>query len=268
MNALPPHTPPAAGTGFDVDADVAALKSAPKQETAAPEPDPGAPPEGAPTPDAPPTGAPGGNPGTGDADPEAGGDGGNAKASAKEFIEAYDMLQCWSFAAFSGGMKPEEFQLPAFAKTRAAHHLAKGLEKMGSPELPWWLGLLIALAPPAGINFMTAKAHREAKEANEARAANAAKHARSPGDPIPPTTITRPDGTEIRMRPVAQQERTAPPPAAPRSSTAPMPPCGVCGNPVKNRKRKYCSTHCGGVASGRKNQERAARNKPTTIAQP
>lgn len=260
--ALPPHTPLATeANGFDVDADVAALKAAPKQEFQQQEPEP--------TNDPPPNPDP--KPGDGPDAPPAGEGGGpagpDAKASAKEFIEAYDMLQCWSFSMFSKGMKPEEFALPAFAKDRAAHHLAKGLEKMGNPELPWWVGLLIALAPPAGINFMSAKAHREAMEAREQQA----QHRPPPGpgagprphsyrppppppppapfEPVPPTSITRPDGSEVPMQPTIRVVKPA---------DTSMPLCQECGiNHVRNRRKKYCSQQCAGKATARINQQRA-----------
>lgn len=270
--ALPPHTP-STTTGFDADADVASLKATPKQDYSgqwdkAPEPPPAGPE------------APGGASGGPDATGTDGSDGAapdaapNAKESAKEFIEVYDILQSYGFSFYSQGMEPQKFKLPTYAKDRAAHHLAKGLEKMGTPELPWWVGLLIALAPPAGINYMTAREYRRAQEekAKSTADSNAAK-ARQ-GQPVEPTTITRQDGTVISMHPVPHSGGTTPPPMPgpgpnpPRNKT-PMPLCQQCGtNPVRTRSKKYCSQHCAGVASATRNRQRAAekKNQPTPAA--
>lgn len=240
--ALPSHTgaPPA---GFDVDADVDALRSTPKEEyqTTEPEPEPAKtqPPGG----DGPATDPPPGGEG-GEGDPP----GGNAKDSAREFIEVYDTLQSYGFSFYSLGMPAEKFQLPKFAKDRAVHHLAKGLEKMGSPEVPWWVGLLIALAPPAGINFMAAKAYREEGERRE----QASRPHRNPNmQVVHPTTIIHPDGREEPAPP----PRHEPPPPPPRNPAAPMPPCAHCGQPVKHRKKKYCSQSCSGKARAKFYQE-------------
>jgi hypothetical protein len=250
--ALPPHVEEP--KGFDVAADVAALKSAPKQDyseqwkqTEEPKkPEPAASGAGA-TPEGEPPPAPGN------------------QESAKEFIEAYDTVQSYSFSIYSEGLKPEKFQLPEFAKTRAAHHLAKGLEAMGSPELPWWLGLLIALAPPSFTNYMTAKAYRQSAEEAAARNAEQAKR----GQPVHPTSITRRDGTVVPMspppppsEPVTFQEPTvaAQSPAAPRKQNPNMPLCQECGIVhVASKKRKYCSKSCAGKATSKKNREKSAQ---------
>lgn len=261
---LPPHTE-ATATGFDPDADVAALKATPKEPTQ-PEPDP------APTADPPPAGQGGAGPTPeGGATPEGGGDGptGNdAKASAKEFIEVYDILQSYGFSMYSQGMDPQKFQLPPYAKDRAAHHLAKGLEQMGTPELPWWVGLLIALAPPAGINFMTAKAHREAAErkAEEAATRNAQRQQR--GEVLHPDSVIHPNGQE---EPIRRASRTnTPPPPSVRTiykDRAPMPPCQVCGAPCKSRNKKYCSKSCSGKARAKDRQQPSTTTTPQPPAQ-
>ena len=268
ITALPPHIPPpATGQGFDADADVAALKATPKQDFSAqwekaPDPTPAAGPD-----------APGGAAGG----PDIPGGGGpetppeppqNAKESAKEFIEVYDILQSYGFSFYSQGMDPKPFQLPSYAKDRAIHHLAKGLEKMGTPELPWWVGLLIALAPPAGINFMTAREYRRAQTEKMANEAAANERKARQGQPVHPSSITRADGTVVKMQVVPPSDEAAPAPAAPRNR-APMPLCQQCGtNPVKGRTKKYCSQHCAGLASGARNRQRAAdkKNKPTPAA--
>jgi hypothetical protein len=234
--ALPPHTEQKPG-GFDVDADVSALSGTPKEQYEAPEQEP--------EPEAPKTEAPGGEQ-PGAQQPEGGGEGEgapgvSAKESAREFLEVYDTLQSYGFHFYSlQGMPAEKFQLPKFAKDRAVHHLAKGLEKMGSPEVPWWIGLLIALAPPAGINFMAAKAYRDEGERQEAAARQ--ERDRSNMHVVHPTTIIHPDGSE---RPAPAQRPVHK--AAPRN-TAPMPHCAQCGQPVKHRKGKYCSQSCSGKA--------------------
>lgn len=263
--ALPPHVPPAStGQGFDADADVAALKATPKQDFSAQwEKAPDAPPAAGPETPGGATGAPdipgGGGP---DAPPEPPQ---NAKESAKEFIEVYDILQSYGFSFYSQGMDPKPFQLPTYAKDRAIHHLAKGLEKMGTPELPWWVGLLIALAPPAGINFMTAREYRRAQAEKMAADAAAKERKAHPGQPMNPSSITRADGTVVKMEVVPPGAAGAPPPpAAPAAqrSRAPMPLCQQCDtNPVKGRTKKYCSQHCAGLASGERNRQRAADKK-------
>lgn len=242
--ALPPHTP-AEPTGFDVDADVASLTATPKEQYESPQPEP----EPEPTPDPKAAeGAAGGEQAGGGGEGPAGAD---AKASAREFLEVYDTLQSYGFSFYSQGMPAEKFQLPQFAKDRAIHHLAKGLEKMGSPELPWWVGLLIALAPPAGINFMAAKAYREQAEQQEAEAQRRANMR-----VVHPTSIIHPDGREEHMPPPPQTAREA---TRPRPTTAvPMPPCAHCGQPVKGRKKKYCSQSCSGKARAKHYQD----NKP------
>lgn len=224
--ALPPHTEPEA-TGFDADADVTALKATPKEEYQAdPEPEPE--PEPQPATNPPPADGPA-------PEPEAGGGegpaGGNNVASAREFLEVYDTLQSYAFSFYSQGLPAENFALPKFAKDRAVHHLAKGLEKMGSPELPWWVGLLIALAPPAGINFMAAKAHREQAER---QAEEEARRRRNSMHVVHPTSIIHPDGTE-----------TASPPPRPTYKRRQGQPCEVCGTPCRPGK-KYCSKSCSG----------------------
>lgn len=257
MELLPPATdttasaPPAepAGNAFDVDADVASLRSTSKQDYRSSWQEPEPPPE---TKDTPPAGSPTPAP---EAPPEPED---RAKASAREFMEVYDTLQAQGFAIYSDGMKAEKFALDKFAKDRAIHHLAKGLEKMGSPELPWWAGLLVVLTPPSLVNYLTARESRAAAAAkksaeNRKRSAN--------GEPLSPDTITDRNGMHVVPKP----ERTGPsaaateaaPTAAPPRATGPMPLCQECGiNPVKSRKRKYCSQHCAGVATTKKNAEK------------
>lgn len=247
--ALPPHVPSTEATGFDADADVNALKATPKEEYVQPEAqDTTEPP---PAPETPPTDGPKteGEGGAGDGAPS-----GNATASAREFLEVYDTLQSYGFSFYSQGMPAEKFQLPKFAKDRAVHHLAKGLEKMGTPELPWWVGLLIALAPPAGINFMAAREHRRATEAQAQQEARR----RSNMHVVHPTTIIHPDGTETKA--------PKPPPPAPRQAHQRKqgPPCIVCGTTCRPGK-KYCSKSCSGKGAAMQRQAQAA---PTTTEAP
>jgi hypothetical protein len=251
--ARPPHTEPAAA-GFDVDADVAALSSTPKEQYEAPDPEPEAAKTEAPGADAPGGDAPpAGEGGAGDAP------GGNAKDSAREFLEVYDTLQSYGFSFYSQGMPAEKFQLPKFAKDRAVHHLAKGLEKMGSPEVPWWVGLLIALAPPAGINFMAAKAYREEGERQEtARQQRESRNMHV----VHPTTIIHPDGSEQAAPPPPPPPPRQPAPQRP-TTAVPMPPCAHCGEPVKHRKKKYCSQSCSGKARAQFYQEQKNQPQPS-----
>lgn len=230
-------------TGFDPDADVAALKATPKEPTQ-PDPEPAPEPEPAPTPepDGPTPSPEGGGDGPGD--------GNNAKASAREFIEVYDIMQSYGFAFYSDGMDPAKFSLPSYAKDRAVHHLAKGLEKMGSPELPWWVGLLIALAPPAGINFMTAKAHRQAAEVKKQEAAKRNSQRARNGDVLHPDSVIHRNGTEQPLRPVAVVKEPDEPAEVHTMHIhyRDMPPCEVCGTPVKRKGKRYCSKSCSGKA--------------------
>lgn len=250
--ALPPHVPSTEATGFDADADVNALKATPKEDYGTaddPEPEPA--PKAEPTADGPtPEGDAGGEGGAGDGPTSR-----NATASAREFLEVYDTLQSYGFSFYSQGMPAEKFQLPQFAKDRAVHHLAKGLEKMGTPELPWWVGLLIALAPPAGINFMAAREHRRA---TEAQAQQEARRQRSNMHVVHPTTIIHPDGTESKAPP--------PPPPAPRQAYQRKQgqPCIVCGTTCRPGK-KYCSKSCSGKGAA---MQRQAQATPTTTEAP
>lgn len=257
----PATTAPATdGQGFDVDADVAELRGKQKQDysdswtdaepaaEAKPGPDAGAA-DQAPQAEAPP-------------DPAD-----KSKAAAREFIEAYDTLQAQGFAAYSDGMKAEKFQLEHFPKERAIHHLARGLEKMGNPELPWWAGLGIALVPAGYLNYLVAREHRLAKEAERA-AAN--KRRAANGEPLSPDSIRDRNGATVPPKteqPAPAGGGAPPAPASPARAKGPMPLCQECGvNPVKSRKRKYCSTHCAGVATTKLNVQRLAAAKNPTPA--
>ena len=245
--ALPPHVEPT--SGFDADADVAKLKAAPKQDYSndwtVEEPPIPEQPKG--------EKEPGATPG-GDAPPEA-----SNTDAAKEFVEFYDMMQAYSFSFYSNGLKPEAFELPKFAKDRAAHLLAKGLQLMGSPELPWWLGLTIALTPPSLANYFVAKENR----ANTAQS-NREKAKR--GEPLHPSNITRKDGSPVPFTPppdpapVNAPAAPAQAPAAPRKQNPNMPLCQVCGvNHVKSTKKKYCSKSCAGKGSSMIQAKRKAQ---------
>jgi hypothetical protein len=254
MEALPPHTE--APKGYDAAADAAEMDAAPLQDytsewtkakseaepTPEPEPKPGDEPKGE---------------GTDEPRPDA-------EASAREFIECYDILQAYGFHFYSRGKPHEDFALPKFAKDRATHHLAKGLTKMGSPEVPWWLGLLIALVPPGFMNWMAAKEYRQAQADKATAAANAERQRK--GQAQGPDTITLKDGTVVPMEEVRrkQAEASPPPPAPP---TAPKPTkdhgtCEVCGGPLKHKGRHTCSQECSGKRTARMRKE-AKEAKPT-----
>jgi len=209
-------------------------------------------PKAEPKADAPPTG-------TGDG-PKAegtgtGGEATDGKESAKEFIEAYNTMQAGGFALLAGDLEAfNKFLLPTDIKARAAHHLAKGLGKMGNPEVPWWAGLLIALSLPTALNYFAAMEHRKARQkAKEKARPTAQPHAartaeRAGGPPRPPApavTVLDRDGNEIRtMRP-----RTP--------GGGPKPPCAQCGQPVRKTGRKYCSQRCAGLAVSAKRRNAA-----------
>lgn len=163
------------------------------------------------------------------------------KASAKEFIDLYDLSQSYGFHFYSGGADQKQFALDAFPKERAVHHLAKGLEKMGGVEVPWYLGLILALAPAAFANYLTAVQYRRAQaDAKE----NAERQKRS--EPVHPSSITMPTGEVV------------PAPQAKRSASGPMPQCSECGTAVKNRRNVTCGQSC---AAKRTNRLRADKNK-------
>lgn len=235
---LPPHTPSGseATEAFNMDTFAQALTDHPKEDTSAqweavqPEPTPGPTPTGAPKSDGPKADA-----------------SGNAEASAREFIECYDILQSWSFSLYSQGMPPEMFQLAAFPKDRAIHHLAKGLEKMGTPELPWWVGLVLALAPPGFMNYMAAKEYRAAQE--HAAAANRNAQRAQQQRPVSPDSITIPGGEEVKVPP-------PPPTTQPKNPRmrAVKGTCEECGGPVYNTGRKYCGQSCSAKALNRRNK--------------
>lgn len=185
-------------------------------------------------------------------------DGTDNKESAKEFIEAYNTLQAGGFAMLAGDINAfGKFLLPAEIKARAAHHLSKGLGKMGNPEVPWWVGLLIALSMPTVLNYFAAMEHRKAKQDEKAqrrdqyRAAHTAARAGAPPPP-PAVTVLDRDGNQIpTMRPRAPQR-------------GPKPPCAQCGNPVRRTGRKYCSQRCAGLAVSAK--RRNASDPPASPA--
>lgn len=259
--ALPPATPaaaPEATSLVNADTFADALRSTPMEDYRAPEPEPPkveAPkPVDTPTGEGPKTDAPG-------TDGPAPGPEKRNVESAREIIEGYDLLQSYGFSAVSDGMKPEQFVLDKFPKERAVHHLAKGLEKMGSPEVPWWVGLAIALAIPAFINYRIAMAHRKDRAAertaqNRQRAAN--------GEPLRPDTITDREGNVVKPPPppppAPAAARTAPVevlhPATPRKTYG---PCEVCGNPVHRKTARYCGKSCSGKALNQRLRAKAAQ---------
>lgn len=261
---LPPHTEAgtaATDTGtLNLDAFAQALAATPMEDYSKPEvPEQPQQPQPKPAPEAPPTDAPKGE-GGGAAGPAPEPEKRNVE-SARELIEGYDLLQAWGFSTLSDGMAPDKFALDKFPKERAVHHLAKGLEKMGSPEVPWWFGLVLALAIPAFINYRTAIGFRKAKAQERAQRNRSAA---GTGQPLHPDSITDRNGQRVDVPP-------PPPPAATPASTAPPPgdnsphtvlqhpaarmrpvknygPCEVCGNPVHRPKARYCGKSCSGKA--------------------
>lgn len=230
---------------FNLAAHAAKLKATPKEQYEQPKKE-----QAPPQPEPEPTKA--GGPGTG----ESSGSGAKAdhEASAKEFIELYDIAQSYGFHFYSG-KAVESFQLPAFAKDRAAHHLAKGLEKMGGMEAPWWMGLLLAIGPPTAFNFMAAKQYREQRRQGQER--EEAAQRRGSG-PVQPDSIIH-HGQVIKMRP--ERPAQPPPPIRPAKDYG---RCQTCGNPVKHKGRKYCSQSC--AAKGTNAKRRKA--KPDAPTQP
>ena len=233
MELLPPHTEPQGGQAYDLDAFAQALTDQPKEDTSAqwekePEPAPEPPPADTPGSDGP------------KAEPN-----GNAEASAREFIECYDILQSWSFSIYSQGMAPEKFQLASFPKERAIHHLAKGLEKMGTPELPWWVGLVLALAPAGFMNYMAAREYRNAAADAAMAKRNAERSKRS--EAVHADTITMPNGSTVP----APEHTTAAPPK-PTKMRAVKGTCEECNGPVYHTGRKYCGQSCSAKALNRR----------------
>lgn len=181
------------------------------------------------------------------------------KESAKEFIEAYDLLQSFGFSMYSNGMGMEKFGIPEPIKARATHHLARGLATMGSPEMHWGIGLAIALAPPSFFNWLTAKEHRKAAAAGEARKRDDNKQSYERGEALTPNIIYDARGNVIKRDP--------PPPPSP----TPKKPvnvgkvhgeCRQCGKDLHTKGRTYCSQSCSGAAS--KGRSRTQKTKPTT----
>lgn len=211
---------------YDADADAAALDSQPLQDYSSaweqPEPEPAPAPEPEPEPE--------------QAGAEAKTDN---EASAREFVELYDLAQSFGFHFWSG-RAAETFQLPKYAKDRAAHHLAKGLEKMGGMEPPWWLGLLLALGPVTFVNWASAKEYKaqqaEAERQQREAKARANWQQASGGAAIEPDAITL-AGKEVAFT------RTAPPKPGKTYGT-----CQHCGGPVQKKGRKYCGQSCAAKA--------------------
>lgn len=221
---------------FDLAAHAAKLKATPKEQYAearsTPEPEPDNQP--GPEPEAEPSTGTGGT-SNGDA---------NHEESAREFVELYDLTQSYVFS-FASGQKPEAYTLPNEAKKRAVHHLARGLEKMGGMEVPWWMGLTIALGPPTALNVMVAKEYRQQQE--EAKAQQRAQERRGaqrgPGPVAPDSIFHR--GEVINMQGAAPKERKQP-------GT-----CAVCGKPTKPG-RSYCSQSCAGKGTAAKRRAKAS----------
>lgn len=218
---------------FNLAEHAAKLKATPKERYEQPKDPEPAPPKPTPEPEKGPDPGPGG--------PETGGAGTKTdhEASAKEFIELYDLGQSYGFHFYSG-KEPDSFKLPTFAKDRAIHHLARGLEKMGGAEAPWWMGLMIALGPHTALNFMAAKQYRQQK-AKQAEAPPQTPK-RGPG-PVEPDSIIH-HGQVIHMRPTG-----------PKAPPKPLGACLQCGQPVKHRGRKYCSQSCAGKATTAKRKQ-------------
>lgn len=173
--------------------------------------------------------------------------------SAREFIETYDLLQSFGFHMYSNGLPMEKFALPEKVKERATHHLARGLVGMGKPQLPWPVGLAIALAPPSFFNYLLAKEHRTDMEQREADARSTNKERQRNGEPLSPTVIYDAHGNVV-SRPDATKPRPQAPGAPDRSNA-----CPKCGKPAKPG-RTYCSQSCSGAAS----RGRRRKNTPNT----
>ncbi len=275
--ALPPAPAPAPGNGFDMDAFAHELNQ-PKQPGGAPPPPPKVEP-------ATPPGATGGaetpkSDASSSTDaPKTTEEAPNTKDkyndAAREYMETYDLLQSQGFSALAQKEAPvEKFLLEKFAKQRAIHHLARGLRTMEVGEMPWWIGLSIALTPPAIGNYMLAmelRKQREARKVRETRTARENEERKARGEPLQPTSIINADGSVVTPAP--------PPAAAPAPVAAQAPPaststpttitakarivygtCPVDGNPLYKKRAKYCSQSCAGKATSKLMREK--RTKP------
>lgn len=259
---LPPHTDAAAtapapdasssASGTDASAFIKAQRAVPKR--------PYGPAEGTSTQEPPKTDPPKpeGAPEGGQEPPKDGQPSPDSKASAKEFIETYDLLQSFGFSQYSDGLPMERFALPAPVKERAIHHLARGMASMGNPELPWPVGVAMALTPPAFFNWLMAKENRaEQRRAKDQERRNNAAKARS-GDPIQPTVIYDMHGNVVGRDAGQRKAPEAPPPVPAKPFTPPTVPasspkvygqCRHCGNDLLKRGRTYCSQSCAGKAT-------------------
>lgn len=258
---LPPHTEPVQPGASDATAFIRKQRAVPKRPYKAAEPPP--PPDPEPQAKGP------------DPEPKAPEGGtteaptGEAISSAKEFIETYDLLQSFGFSMYSDGMPIEKFQLPQPVKDRAEHHLARGLQGMGNPELPWAVGLAIALAPPAYFSYLTAREHRAAKrEEEQAKAANTKR--KESGEALHPTIIYDANGNVVRGAAPAKapmrDQATHTTAAHAAASAEPLPPCQVCGKPVKHKGRKYCGQSCAGAASKGRKRTTQPNNDGTAVS--
>lgn len=257
--------PSEAGRRFDPKGHTDRLRSTPKQPFKEPEPPPKA--EGA----APGAGGP--EPGTGG--PEPGGpapEGGGGpepeqkhRDTAKTVFDMYDTITSKVCEGIVGDPKrypADHFRMDTHTRSQAEHQLARGIAEGGGKfSMPWWAALALLMAFQGFLTWQSvkkAKQEREEREAKEQRrAAEDNERANNRRDPAPtgpvvPDSITDRDGTVIPMR----REPTAAPPPSPSRATPPpsaMPPCKVCGAPVKHKNRQYCGQSCAGKATrGRK----------------
>lgn len=245
--ALPPHKPTEA-TGFDVDADVSSLKNEGKEDyssawTQEPKPDP--PPaatdqaSGGSSTEAPGTDAPKAEP--------------INKDSAEVMIKVYDMLVgqlCEAMVDQPTKYPAERFHMKPSLRKEAVDALAKGLDKSGKVDVPWWVLLALPLGISGFANWQLVKAARKEKMAEKARTANANRAASGTGAPLHPNEIRTKEGTVVMSDPAAN--------AAPASEAHQAKAqkvygqCRECGNPLHKRGKVYCSQRCAGLGTSKK----------------
>ena len=227
---LPPASD--ASSSFDLAAHAAALGATPKEHYAAPDPEPEPAPE--PPPDPEPKAEPGGGSAKGTADDQA---------SARFILDMYDSgVSLLSEALVDDPAKypASHFAMQPLLKEHAVDQLSKGMAQGGGKwHLPWWVALLVVLLFHGGLTWAAV------------RSAKREKAERKPKTPPPAPTTAQYTAHHAEPLNVSLQDKNGKDlgsvPQRPESNN--MPPCQLCGQPVKRKGRKYCGQSCAGKAT-------------------
>lgn len=240
-------TPPDTGSGFDMRAFAAELKSKPKQDYTQSQPKPAEPPPASTAPpgqDAPPK------------EEEKGPENPNTEGSAKETAAAvlmmYDNLVSQVCAAIADhkDYPAKSFAMDPSSRKEAERQLAIGIERNNWAGLPWWgiLGMMV-LASGVANWLMVREARKKKKEA--AADANKNRERAKNGEAVYASTITDKNGRTTGMPDVPPPTNSTAPDVKTPGAPKDYGPCQApgCTNRLTKPRRKYCSQSCSGKAS-------------------